>query len=250
MSNDRHVVATAACLLLLAAITARANECIDCHQDPDFFARYPKLYSYYQQWLDSPHMRSRVTCDDCHGGDADNTDIETAHAGVLPMSDRASSLHYQNQPVTCGRCHGDMQREFVQSKHFDALMGERTAPTCTTCHPAMSRRPEFRIIALKACTTCHGAGNPQDLPLIVDRAEHVFNQLNIAAGLMAWTRLHFESHDWPGDSRDRMRQLDRDHREILTWVHQFNLEQTESATVELLGELRVIFDEARRAHEE
>ncbi len=239
-------------LSLLFSISAGANEnsCISCHQQSDFFAQYPKLHEYYQQYLVSPHKQAGVTCDDCHGGNASASSAENAHVGVLPMNELNSTVHYQKQPDTCGQCHRDKRRQFVQSKHYAALMDQRAAPTCTTCHPAMSRRPELRNIVLNACRNCHGEGNSENLPLIADQAERVFSQLNIAGGLLGWTRIHYESHEWPGDSKERVLDLDRRYQTIVNKVHQFDLQQTEDSTTEILVELRETLDAAQRAYEQ
>jgi hypothetical protein len=229
---------------------AAENECANCHEDPAFFAEYPKLNDYYQQWMGSPHQQSGLSCSACHGGDPDSTSAVTAHVGVLPMNDADSTLHYQKQPDTCGQCHRANRNQFVQSKHFTALMGQRAAPTCTTCHPAMSGRPELRVMVLNACRNCHGEGNSENLPLIADLAEHVFQQLNIAGGLLGWTRIHYESGGWPDDSRERMERLSMRHGIIINQVHRFDLGETEAATAALLGELREMFDAARQAHEQ
>jgi len=224
------------------------NGCINCHQQSDFFAQYPKLHEYYQQYLESPHKHAGVTCDDCHGGNASASSAKIAHVGVLPMSNKNSTVHYQKQPDTCGQCHRDKRRQFVQSKHYAALMDQRAAPTCTTCHPAMSRRPELRNIVLNACRNCHGEGNSENLPLIADQAESVFSQLNISNGLLGWTRIHFESHEWPDDSKERVRDLERRYQTIVNNVHQFDLQQTEDSTTEILVELRETLDATRRAY--
>jgi len=226
------------------------NNCISCHEQSDFFAQYPKLHEYYQQYLVSPHKKSGVTCDACHGGNANTSSIKKAHVGVLPMSDSGSTVYYQKQPRTCGKCHKDKQEQFIQSKHYAALMEHRAAPTCTTCHPAMSERPDLRSIVLNACRNCHGEGNSEDLPLIADQAESVFGQLNIAGGLLGWTRIHYESHDWPNDSRQHVSDLEKRHADIITRVHQFDLQQTETATIGLLADLKNIFSEARNLYEQ
>jgi len=226
------------------------NGCIGCHQQSDFFAQYPKLHEYYQEYLVSPHKQAGVTCDACHGGNARSNSAKKAHIGVLPMNDTNSTVHYQKQPDTCGRCHADKREQFVQSKHYAALMDRRAAPTCTTCHPAMSSRPELRSIVLNACRNCHGEGNSGNLPLIADQAEDIFDKLNMAGGLLGWTRIHYESHDWPNDSKSHVRDLEARHAAIVTQVHQFDLEQTEISTIGLLADLRAIFDEARSIHEQ
>jgi len=237
-------------LLFSVSTEAAENTCTSCHQDSAFFAQYPKLHEYYQQYLDSPHERAGVTCDICHGGNANADSAQEAHAGVFPMNDRRSSLHYQTQPETCGQCHDDKRQQFVQSKHYAALMDQREAPTCSTCHPAMSRRPELRNIVLNACRNCHNEDNHLGLPLIADQAEDVFSKLNIAGGLLGWTRIHYESHGWPAGSKRVVQVLESKHGHILNLVHQFDLQQTETAIIELLGELTEIFDQARRASEQ
>lgn len=239
-------------LLFATAVAAmeQDNSCASCHQSSDFFAEYPKLHEYFQQWKGSPHDLAGVNCDDCHGGNSSSDSIRKAHSGVLPMSDKRSTLHFQQQPETCGQCHRDKRRQFVKSKHFAALMGQRAAPTCTTCHRAMSRRPELRAIVLNACRNCHGPGNSENLPLITDKAETAFNQLNIAGGLLGWARIHFESHGWPEDSRNRVADLDDRYQAIVNQVHRFDLQMTEDAAIEILTELREIFQAAKRAHEQ
>lgn len=232
------------------AAVAADNECINCHQDPDFYAEYRKLYDYYQEWLGSPHQESGITCNDCHGGDPDARAQEAAHAGVLPMNNRDSLLHYQEQPNTCGQCHRANRNQFLQSKHYSALMGQRAAPTCTTCHPAMSGRPELRIIVLNACRNCHSEGNSNDLPLIADQAERVFQQLNVAGGLLGWTQIHYESIGWPNDSQQRVQVLAENHATIIGQIHLFDLNETESMTGQLIGDLQEMFNAARRAHEQ
>ncbi len=237
-------------LVFSASAQAAENSCVDCHQQSDFFAQYPKLHKYYQQYLVSPHQQAGVTCDACHGGNAGTDSASKAHVGVLPMNDKRSTLHYQEQPDTCGQCHSDKRAQFVQSKHYAALMDQRAAPTCSTCHPAMSSRPELRSIVLNACRNCHGEGNSEGLPLIADQAEDVFGQLNIAGGLLGWTRIHYESHDWPEGSRKLVQELESTHGEILNLVHQFDLQKTEGAVIDLLGKLREIFDQVRLASEQ
>jgi len=244
------VSATFLALSFQVLAAADKNSCVDCHQKTDFFAEYPKLHEYYHQWLGSPHEQAGLTCEDCHGGRPNEASMKRAHKGVLPMSAKRSSLHATRQPDTCGECHRANKRQFVKSKHYQALMGERSAPTCTTCHPAMGRRPELRTIVLNACRNCHAEGNAEGLPLIADHAEKAFNQLNIAGGLLGWTQMHFESHGWPKDSREQVAELERRYAEIVDQVHQFDLAQTETSAIELLGELRVIFREARREHEQ
>jgi len=236
-------------IVLIATGFARANECIACHKKPEFFAQYPKLNDYYREWVESPHAQSGITCDRCHGGNPKASSSRRAHSGVLPMSDTGSKLHYQRQPKTCGRCHSDIRDEFTQSKHFAALTGQRTAPTCTTCHPAMSQRPDYRLIVLNACRNCHGEGNSEGLPVITADAENLFHQLNIVEGLLGWARIHYQSRSWPGDSRVALADIEERYQKTLNWVHQFDLGDTSAETSAILAELTQLFEAARRDFE-
>ena len=186
METRKFLRAGSALAILLGFVaTAAGNGCVECHSNEDFYARFPKLYYYYHDWVESPHSQAGVTCDDCHGGNPEAQTIEGAHAGIFPLSDSQSTLYFSRQPATCGGCHTDKQVEFEQSKHFRALEAESTAaPTCTTCHPAMNKRPTYHSIVLNACTTCHHEGNRQELPLIVDDAEDLLRQINVAKGLI------------------------------------------------------------------
>lgn len=237
-------------ILLMPVAFAADDNCDDCHADPGFFTEYRRLYDYYQRWQGSPHQQAGVTCADCHGGDTESPDAVDAHAGVRPMNDTNSLLHKRSQPETCGQCHRANRNQFVRSRHYEVLMNAESAPTCTTCHPAMSSRPELRAIVDNACETCHSPGNAGNLPTVGAQAQQAFRQLNIARGLLGWTRIHFESHSWPDDSRSRVTALETRYENILSEVHAFVLDDTEAATADLMGELRVIFEAARREYEE
>ena len=226
------------------------NGCVSCHQQADFYARYPKLYAYYQRYLKSPHQLAGVQCNNCHGGNASAHSAQEAHIGVSPMNDKNSTLNYLQQPETCGLCHKEKQAQFIQSKHFAALTEQRTAPTCTTCHPAMLGRPELRSIVLNACRNCHGEGNSDNLPQIADRAEDVFNKLNMSAGLLGWTKYYYESFELSSDDQEYVRGLEKSYAYILDLVHQFDMQKTDVAVIELLEKLREDFERARLDHEQ
>lgn len=243
-----HLIGTASLAMWLCfGASAADNSCSACHSNEDFYARFPKLYNYYQDWIESPHAVSGVSCDDCHGGNPQEDTIQAAHAGMFPVNSENSSLYFSAQPATCGTCHRDKQVEFEQSKHFLALRNDtKSAPTCTTCHPAMNKRPTYQAIVLTACTTCHKAENRQHLPEIIDEAEDLLGHVNAARGMIGWAKLHFSSHDWPGDSRENMRQMEKRYADIVDQVHRFDLEKSNEEALELLTDLRNIFEAERQ----
>ena len=238
----RHcLLGTLAVCLSASASAGDSTSCEDCHSDPKFFVEYQKLYRYYQDWLSSPHRRGGVTCDDCHGGDPAAPEKVDAHEGVMPVSDPRSGLFYRNQPETCGECHKKESRQFEQSEHYRALVNQHGAPTCSTCHSAMNRKPYYRDIVENTCRVCHYENNDDDLPPVADKANEILHRLNIAKGYMNWTRTHFQAMGWPGETRQLVKSLTDKYQAIITRGHTFELEDTEQASIDLLSRLKAVY---------
>lgn len=241
----------ASCLLVASgAAWGAQNSCLACHSSSGFFSKNPRLDAYYKQWIGSTHARSGVKCQSCHGGNPAAAEAGAAHEGVLPVSNPGSRLYFRNQPATCGKCHPDKLGQFRRSKHYAALQGDRPAPTCTTCHPAMSNRPSYKLIVLNACRNCHAPGNPAGLPDIADQAERAFHELNVARGFLGWSTVHFEAQGWPGDSRATLAALDADYDGVVNRVHRFDLDKTGTEASDILARLQAVFDEARAQAEQ
>ena len=96
-----------------------------------------------------------VTCVSCHGSHNLRGEI-----------DPQSSIFRSNVPQTCGVCHPDVMKEFVESIHgVLAAKGRSESPTCTTCHGIHGIKAKIdpdspvneRRIALTTCPQCHAA---------------------------------------------------------------------------------------------
>ena len=62
-----------------------------------------------------------ATCSDCHG----------SH-GILPSQDARSKVNHFNIPATCGQCHADIAKTYLESVHGQAMKaGEQGAPVCS-----------------------------------------------------------------------------------------------------------------------
>ncbi|NIO41139.1 MAG: hypothetical protein GTO41_13765, partial [Burkholderiales bacterium] len=64
----KHAIARAVShFVVLATIllsgVASGNGCIDCHSNPDFYVQERVLYTYYQDYISSPHKAAGLTCD-------------------------------------------------------------------------------------------------------------------------------------------------------------------------------------------
>lgn len=230
--------------LALTSNTALGNGCIDCHSDPDFYVQERKLHNYYEDWTKSPHKAAGLTCDFCHGGNANTNDKETAHKCILNLTDPKSRLFYKNLPETCGSCHTEKLVEFQKSKHYEALMNGRSAPSCTTCHRAMHPRPHYRDIVEQSCKNCHFEGNPNELPLIADRADEFLHRLSISKVYLNWVTVYYEKQAWPNDTQAAVSAVTEKHESAVNNVHRFDLATMDETTAEILAELEGMFKKA------
>ncbi len=232
-------------MALAAPGSSLAAGCEGCHGDSAFMARDRKLYDYYQDWLTSPHKQAGVTCDQCHGGDPSAADKDAAHAGRAPVIDPRSGVFYKRQPETCGRCHAEVARQFTGSRHCSKVLSDDLAPTCTTCHRAMNKKPYYRDILRDGCQHCHGSGQGQRRAEVIDQAAEILHRLNIARGFLGWTTVHFEREGWPGDSRRTVDALRQEYHAVLARIHALELLPADQASVDLLAALKTIFNEHR-----
>jgi len=94
-----------------------------------------------------------AVCTDCHG----------THE-ILDAKDSKSSIFKFNVPLTCGKCHEQISKEFQQSIHGQALAKANwQAPVCTDCHGIHSIKSHndpnspvsAKNVAQATCARCH-----------------------------------------------------------------------------------------------
>jgi hypothetical protein len=238
-------VAALAGLALVVPASGLPAGCEDCHGDRALLVRDRKLYDYYQDWLTSPHKQAGISCEQCHGGDPSAREKDAAHAGRVPVIDPRSTVFYRSQPQTCGQCHQEVSKQFTGSRHCSKVLSDELAPTCTTCHRAMNKKPYYRDILREGCQHCHGTGQGQRPVEVIDQAAEILHRLNIARGFLGWTKVHFEREGWPGDSKQTVEALRREYHAVLARIHSLELLPADQASVELLAALKKIFNEHR-----
>jgi len=141
--------------------------CGTCHSDAAFIRRYnPSLRTdQLSQYKTSVHGRRLAqgdyqvaVCIDCHG----------VH-DLRPASDTRSKVNPLNIAETCSRCHSnpdymkrynipmDQFAKYATSVHHEAMTvrGDRSAPTCTTCHGNHGAAPPGVGSVQNVCSTCH-----------------------------------------------------------------------------------------------
>jgi len=131
--------------------------CSRCHSNVEFVKQHalgaaiPK-----DEFKKSVHGKTgEMTCTSCHG----------SHS-VKSLIDPKSTIFRSNIPQTCGACHPDITKQFVDSVHgVLAARGRADSPTCTTCHGIHGIKAKVdpdspvneKRIALTTCPQCHSA---------------------------------------------------------------------------------------------
>ncbi|HMB71086.1 MAG TPA: cytochrome c3 family protein, partial [bacterium] len=141
--------------------------CGRCHSDPDYMRGFDPNLPVDQLTLYRTSLHGQknlegdanvATCVDCH----------RAH-DIRPPSEPRSSVHPQQIPTTCGRCHTDADlmkeygiptdqvAEYEKSVHGQSLLSGRdlSAPACNDCHGDHGALPPQVGSIFAVCGHCH-----------------------------------------------------------------------------------------------
>lgn len=227
---------------------APLSECENCHKDERYFVEDKKVFNYYQDWLHSPHKQAGLDCSDCHGGDPKATEKTAAHVGIFSVTDPRSKVNFLNQSETCGRCHKEETNQFKASHHYRRLEKHELlipthghAPSCSTCHLAMNRKPYYKTIVEQTCSFCHYENNDAELPMVARETNEILHRLNVSKGYLSWTQLYYKSKGWPESSKEEVDRLISQYQGIVTDLHSFRMRKTEKTSVDLLAQLKQVF---------
>jgi hypothetical protein len=138
-----------------ARTAGRTSGCVTCHSR---LADTTGAGHGFVAWRRSGHATAGVGCEACHGGNAAARDQASAHQGVAPSTDPASSVYFTRLPDTCGRCHASEAGYFRSSVHFARLKADGRGPNCLTCHGAMATSVLTAQQLQGTCSACHEEG--------------------------------------------------------------------------------------------
>jgi len=136
--------------------------CASCHSNQQFLSRHKIPFAHpVELYNQSVHGRAVVdgdgaaaTCSDCHG----------SH-GILPSQDARSKVNHFNIPSTCGECHAEIAKTYLESVHGQAMeAGEQGAPVCSDCHGEhliLGPKEQGSLVnagrvSMATCGRCHG----------------------------------------------------------------------------------------------
>ncbi len=138
------------------------DTCATCHANVQFLSRHNIPFAHpVELYKLSVHGRAvaagnnaAATCSDCHG----------SHE-IVPARDPLSKINHWNVATTCGKCHAEITKTYLESIHGQAMMaGAADAPVCTDCHgehlilgpkEAASTVNASRVSSA-TCGRCHG----------------------------------------------------------------------------------------------
>ena len=134
--------------------------CGGCHGQKFVMAASGHSAQVFVSYEESVHGKAvaagsekAAVCTDCHG----------SHE-ILAASDPKSSIFKFNVPATCAKCHSNVEQQFTQSIHGQAIAhGNWQAPVCTDCHGIHSIKthidPNSSVSAANlsqvTCARCH-----------------------------------------------------------------------------------------------
>jgi len=134
------------------------DTCGRCHGNDEIIKRGRiQIGNVVELFKDSIHGKALIrsgltvapTCSDCHG----------SH-DIRRKADATSRVYRATVPVTCGKCHEGIARDYWTSIHgVQVKKGSPLAPVCSSCHTAheISRAdvPGWKVAVIKECGTCH-----------------------------------------------------------------------------------------------
>jgi hypothetical protein len=224
-------------LLGLAPVSVYAEDtCVECHKDDKYLVQNKKLYDYYKNWKDSTHDIAGVKCVDCHGGDPKKADKDASHKKSFLTFRTDEKESTKKIPLICGRCHKEVLKHFMTSKHYKAIREKETGPNCVTCHGAMNVGIYQVSEISKACGECHNE-ETKSLPEIGKVAEDVLHNINILRVYREWLASH---SIFDGEKRKKLVALYQDI--VFSW-HTYNFEQIEARVEKPLNKSRYFIKE-------
>ncbi len=132
--------------------------CAECHANSVLMEQtHVRRPNAAEQYIDSMHGRGLIdrglivvpSCNDCHG----------VHE-ILPEEDERSSIHKDNIPDTCGKCHVGVEAVYRNSIHGQLWEADDDrGPVCGTCHSAHEiidpTEEAFKLQIDDRCGRCH-----------------------------------------------------------------------------------------------
>ena len=202
------------------AVDLEGNMCVACHASDVWDEDMKHLFVTADHLANDVHWQKGILCQGCHGGNAETTDLRSAHAmedGFRKVAKPA------DEPAFCGYCHSDAEKmksygaagattvvnDFLASTHGQHLqrVGNEQSATCTSCHarhamrakddPASSVAPNALV---NTCGQCHQ--NARDKLLASDHVRAGKKDAQGKTGVLSCLECHHEDPHRMLNARD------------------------------------------------
>jgi phosphonate transport system substrate-binding protein len=227
--------ATVPALPMESARTGSSDDCIACHQD--------RANAHIQDWEQSVHARSGMTCVGCH-------DRSRKSGGTVEMSStgRTAACYSERQDVIriCERCHQDVGQAFRESLHYRNAGSGPATPTCIDCHSAAGGDILSGDLIPQRCATCHGENGAAGKTWVAEKAPDLLQLLRRVTLARTMVEEHLDLLDRIGGDvaafRADLGRVDAGFRDIPFEWHRFNLTDVEDRSRQALRILESLHD--------
>ena len=219
--------------IFISNIDAR-DMCVECHKDTKFLTQNPVLFDYYNNWKDSTHELTDVSCADCHGGDPAASDKKDAHKGDYSSLTSADKNSFKMIPQICGKCHEVILKNFKESKHYKALVEKGNGPHCSTCHGSVNSNVYYTSVITRTCRDCHNEYT-ENLPVIAGEADKILHRINVSQAFKRWILINY-AEEKPAEEKEIL-SLFNDVAE--SW-HTFNFKELDKKSQDLLNKMKAL----------
>lgn len=140
MKNILLLFSFSVLFLLPYSLLAQTNSCMDCHRE--LGDEHRAIVEAFQQDV---HRQFGLGCEDCHGGNPDQEDVDLAKDHTFKGKPERSQI-----PEFCGSCHsdGNYMKRFNPSVRVDQL-----SLYWTSLHGQKLQKGDTHVAV---CTDCHG----------------------------------------------------------------------------------------------
>ncbi len=226
-------------LAVESARVASSNDCVPCHQ--------VGASAHIQDWEQSVHARSGITCVSCHAGSGDNVNTARARSDDRPAACRGE---HASVVATCARCHQEVGQAFRESLHFRKASNGPATPICIDCHSAAGGSVLSGDSIPRRCAACHSAGGPAGSAWVVAKAPDLLQLLRRVTLARTMVEEHLDALGRSGADvaapRADLGRVAVSFRNIPMEWHRFNLRDVENRSRHALETLESLHQRLER----
>lgn len=223
------------CPVAFALDNHSIDNCVGCHQGG--------AGPHIQEWQQSVHARSGITCASCHVRSEDHVNAAGSGSAACPAEP-------QSIMAICEQCHRDVGRAFRESLHYRKAAGVPATPSCIDCHATAGGSILSGDLIPRRCASCHGASGVAGNAWVTEKAPDLLQLLRRVTLAHTMVVQHLEQLGRLGGDltalRSEMGRVDASFRDIPIEWHRFNLKDAEARSRHALDILESLHERLER----